>query len=290
MPFTKRKGEGTYTEDDMKLFRFRSSSTPASAASEPSGPANSRCYAIGDIHGCLDQLSKLLEQIARDNAARPPVERLYILTVGDLIDRGPDSKGVVDLLMARPLPSATFVFLTGNHEELFLQILDGDDSALPHWLEFGGFECAVSYGADPDRLVGRDGGDELRASVPAHHVAFLRSFGDGFRFGDYLFVHAGIRPGRAVDQQRVADMRWIRREFLESADDHGAMIVHGHTISEEPVERPNRIGIDTGAYASGRLTAIGLEGKERWFLHADGEPAHYGDGLAAALARRGGDG
>lgn len=256
-------------------------------APAPAGPAGSRCYAIGDIHGCLDQLSTLLERVIRDNEARPPVERVYIVTVGDLIDRGPDSKGVIDLLMARPMPSASFVFLMGNHEELFLQILDGDDSALPHWLEFGGFECALSYGADPDRLVGRDGGVELRACVPAHHAAFVRSFGDGFRFGDYLIVHAGIRPGRSIDQQRVADMRWIRREFLESKDDHGMVIVHGHTIFGEPSEQPNRIGIDTGAYASGRLTAIGLEGTERWFLSADGPPADYGSGLAAALARQG---
>lgn len=256
--------------------------------STPAGPANSRCYAIGDVHGCLDQLSLLLERIIHDNAARVPVDNIYVVTVGDLIDRGPDSRGVIDLLMARPMPSASFVFLTGNHEELFLQILDGDDSALPDWLEFGGFECAISYGADPDRLVGPDGGEELRAHVPAHHAAFIRSFGDGFRFGDYLIVHAGIRPGRPIDRQRVSDMRWIRREFLQSDSDHGAVIVHGHTICEEPDEQPNRIGIDTGAYDNGRLTAIGLEGTERWFLHADGPPARFGEGLAEALARRDG--
>lgn len=256
------------------------------AARPPAGPPDSRCYAIGDVHGCLDQLSLLLEKIIHDNESRPPVGKVYVVTVGDLIDRGPDSRGVIDLLMARPMPSASFVFLTGNHEELFLRILDGDDSALPHWLEFGGFECAMSYGVDPDRLVGRDGAEELRAHVPRHHAAFLRSFGDGFRFGDYLIVHAGVRPGRPIERQEVADMRWIRRDFLQSTADHGAMIVHGHTIFDEPDEQPNRIGIDTGAYANGRLTAIGLEGTERWFLSADGAPADYGEGLALALARR----
>jgi len=271
----------------MRLFSFRSVQSQPSTDRQPAGPPGSRCYAIGDVHGCLDQLTLLLGRIARDNAARPPVDKLYVVTVGDLIDRGPDSKGVIDLLMTRPLPSASFVFLMGNHEELFLRILDGDDSALPHWLEYGGFECALSYGADPDMLVGRDGGREVRAHVPRHHAAFLRSFGDGFRFGDYLIVHAGIRPGRAVEQQSVEDMRWIRRDFIESDADHGVVVVHGHTIFEDPDERPNRIGIDTGAYSTGRLTAIGLEGTERWFLTADGEPARHGEGLAAALARRG---
>ena len=255
-------------------FRWRKGSAPAF----PRGKANHRCYAIGDVHGCIDQLRALLDEIARDHEARPPVDKVFVVMVGDLIDRGPDSKGVIDLLQSRPLPFATFVFLAGNHEELFVRILAGEHDLLPRWLVFGGRECALSYGVDEACL--RDGEVEdqaaaLRAAVPDEHIAFLETFRDGFRFGDYLFVHAGIRPGVPLAEQDISDLRWIRGEFLDSPADHGVVVVHGHTIFDEPDDQGNRIGIDTGAYRTGRLTAIGIEEGDRWFLSVEGEPSYF---------------
>ncbi|WP_380879012.1 ser/threonine protein phosphatase [Sphingomonas sp. DBB INV C78] len=259
----------------MNFFSFRSRKAREQLSQKPpEGAVDSRCYAIGDVHGCFDQLVSLLGQIGQDNLRRGAVDKIYIVLLGDLIDRGPDSRKVLELLRSQPLPGVTFVFLLGNHEELFLRILEGEDELISGWLQFGGVECARSYGVDVDALLGAEDEQEmaamLRDRVPAEHIAFLKSFGDGFRFGDYLFVHAGIRPGVPIAEQDIADMRWIRREFLNSQADHGVVVVHGHTISQEPDDRGNRIGIDTGAYASGRLTAIGIEAEDRWFLTAEG--------------------
>lgn len=255
-------------------FRLRKGTQPAF----PRGKTGNRCYAIGDVHGCIDQLRDLLGEIERDHAARPPVEKLFVVMVGDLIDRGPDSKGVIDLLRSDPLPFASFIFLAGNHEELFVRILSGEDDLLPRWLLFGGRECALSYGVDEACLL--DGAVEdqaaaLRAAVPDEHVAFLETFRDGFRFGDYLFVHAGIRPGVPLAEQDISDLRWIREDFLDCPADHGVVVVHGHTIFEEPDDQGNRIGIDTGAYRTGRLTAIGIEEGDRWYLSVEGEPSYF---------------
>ncbi|OHT20855.1 metallophosphoesterase family protein [Edaphosphingomonas haloaromaticamans] len=266
----------------MKFLPFRSRKAPRQEdRPAPRGAADARCYAIGDVHGCLDQLAELLGLIARDNALRGPAAKAYLVMLGDLIDRGPDSRGVVDLVRSVPLTGMTVVSLLGNHEELFLRILDGESGLMPRWLQYGGLECALSYGVGREALLAAAGDDEamaalLRASVPEEHIAFLKSCGDGFRFGDYLFVHAGIRPGVAIDAQDVADLRWIREQFLDSDADHGVVVVHGHTISDEPDEQANRIGIDTGAYATGRLTAIAIEGEDRWYLSAEGEPSWFG--------------
>lgn len=249
------------------------------------GPPHLRAYAVGDVHGRLDLLRGLIREIERDNAARPPA-RTYLVFLGDLIDRGPDSKGVIDYLLGPGLDFARPIFLKGNHEEFLLRVLDGEEDAVLDWLTYGGFECAESYGVSrgstlnstPAAIVKR-----LREAVPAAHRAFLDRMADTFRFGDYLFVHAGIRPGLPVDEQSPKDLRWIREGFLESRADHGLVVVHGHTIVERPEEHPNRIALDTGAYRSGVLTAIGLDGPDRWFLQtrADGEP---GTARGAALA------
>ena len=234
------------------------------------GPPGCRAYAIGDVHGRLDLLVDLLARIEADNARRPPA-KTWLVFLGDLVDRGPDSRGVVELLSARPPGFARTVFIKGNHEEFFLGVLGGDDSIVQHWLAYGGTECAQSYGltggwmlnASPAAIMER-----LIEEVPPTHVRFLDQMADSFRFGDYLFVHAGIRPGVELEKQVSRDLRWIREGFLDDRRDHGVVVVHGHTIVERPEEHPNRIALDTGAYRSGTLTAIGLEGEERWFIEA----------------------
>lgn len=234
----------------------------------PRGKAGCRAYAVGDIHGRLDLLDLLLADIERDIAARPRA-KTYIVFLGDLIDRGPDSAGVVERLRTYRHGDAKIVHLSGNHEEVLLEILAGKLGVLPAWLKFGGVECARSYGIDPEALRQADERSAIelvREKVPRAHREFLRGFADTFRFGDYLFVHAGIRPGVGLDEQERKDLRWIREPFLGDTKEHGFVVVHGHTIGTEIDERPNRIGIDTGAYQSGVLTAVAIENDRRWFL------------------------
>jgi serine/threonine protein phosphatase 1 len=246
----------------LKLF-WKRSRQPA-----VSGPKGSRAYAIGDVHGRLDLLRALLERIEQDNARRGPA-KTFLVFLGDLVDRGPDSRGVIDLLLSRPPRFARPIYLAGNHEEAFLRVVGGDEAVVPAWLSYGGKECAQSYGINGGWLLNATPAavtSEVAHKVPQAHVDFLASFGDTFRFGDYLFVHAGIRPGLPIEQQVQQDLRWIREGFLDDRTNHGVIVVHGHTIVETVEEHPNRIAIDTGAYRSGTLTAIGIEGRERWFL------------------------
>ena len=243
----------------------------------PAGPEGGRAYAVGDIHGRLDLLEELLQRIETDSRARGPA-KTWLVFLGDLIDRGPDSRGVVERLAAHAPGFARNVFIMGNHEESFLTVLKGDESILPHWLIHGGSECAASYGVSPGWMLNATPGqviERLNEAVPASHLAFLEEMADSFRFGDYLFVHAGIRPGVDLRSQAAKDLRWIREGFLDDLTHHGLMVVHGHTIVERPEQHPNRIAIDTGAYRYGTLTALGLEGTDRWFVEAreaDAEP------------------
>jgi serine/threonine protein phosphatase 1 len=240
----------------------------AAAPTQPRGKPGARAYGVGDVHGCLSLLNELLLDI-EDDFKRRPVNAAFLIFVGDLVDRGPDSKGVVERLRTYSHPKIKPIFLSGNHEEYFLRTLAGQAGTLDTWLSYGGKECVASYGLSPERLMAMHEGEALqllRQTVPASHRRFLESFGDTFRFGDYLFVHAGIRPGLALDEQTRADLRWIREPFLEDNGDHGFVVVHGHTIVKDVEERPNRIGIDTGAYRSGRLTALVIEGAERRLL------------------------
>ncbi|MFL6751768.1 MAG: metallophosphoesterase family protein [Sphingomicrobium sp.] len=235
---------------------------------EPAGARGHRAYVIGDIHGRLDLLDELLGKI-HDDLARRPSRKTLLVFVGDLIDRGPSSAQVVERLRTYRHEGVRPVFLLGNHEEVLLRIVDGDTSLIASWLRFGGAQCLSSYGVDPEelkRLPESKRVEAVRRAVPAEHVAFLRSFVDTFRFGDYLFVHAGIRPGVDLHEQRQSDLRWIREPFLLDDTEHGFVVVHGHTISAEVEERPNRIGIDTGAFATGVLTALAIEGTGRWYL------------------------
>ena len=232
-------------------------------------PQGQRLYAVGDVHGRLDLLDQLLNLIERDNEARGPAQVTLIL-LGDLIDRGPDSKGVVARVRAG-VAWARVVALMGNHESIMLDALDGKRDVLGSWLRFGGRQTLASWGVEQTVL---DNGtlDEIlgaaRKAVAGDERAWIGRMRRTLRIGDYLFVHAGIRPDIPFDKQLDEDCLWIREEFLKSRKNHGAMIVHGHSISAAVEERANRIGLDTGAYASGRLTALGLEGRHRWFLES----------------------
>ncbi|NNM75620.1 serine/threonine protein phosphatase [Sphingomonas sp. ID1715] len=231
-------------------------------------PDGLRIYAIGDIHGRLDLLDALMFRIEADERARSAA-RTQIVFLGDLIDRGPQSAGVVQRALEIAESGRSARFLMGNHEEVFLKALGGSLEALRFFVKIGGRATILSYGfneAEYEALDYPELLDALIARVPPEHVAFLQGFEDRIAVGDYLFVHAGIRPRVPVEEQTGSDLRWIRSEFLDFRGTHGPIVVHGHTITEDVEERPNRIGIDTGAFASGRLTALGLEGGERWYL------------------------
>jgi serine/threonine protein phosphatase 1 len=258
----------------MSFFR-KLSRRPAAQRPVPRGAREARLYAVGDIHGCLDLLDSLLRLIEEDMASRAPM-KTYIVFLGDLIDRGPASAGVVERLLHFRPAGATPIFLAGNHEEIFTRVLDGESEILADWLKFGGAECLESYGVDPavlKRMEPAAAVEQVRAQVPRAHVDFIESFADTFRFGDYLFVHAGIRPGIELAEQDQFDLRWIREPFLSFDDQHGLVVVHGHTIVQEVEERANRIGLDTGAYRSGVLTALAIEDEARWYLSTAGSPA-----------------
>lgn len=236
-------------------------------------PAGKRVYAIGDIHGRRDCLELLLLRIDADDRARGPSETTIVF-LGDLVDRGPASRDVIEIAM-KVAAHRRCRFLMGNHEEILIHTWEGDRQAAGLFHRVGGRETMLSYGltaAQYDRLDIPELAACVGDMVPREHIAFLRGFEDSCVYGDYLFVHAGIRPGIPLDAQRPADLRWIRRDFLSDNRDHGMMIVHGHSITDQIETMPNRIGIDTGAFASGRLSAIGIEGEDRWFLSSQDLP------------------
>jgi serine/threonine protein phosphatase 1 len=237
-------------------------------------PAGIRVYAVGDIHGRLDLLDTLLAQIESDNAARPAAESILIF-LGDLVDRGPDSAGVVQRLIDLAARVDSIRFLLGNHEEVFLKALSGDQKALSFFIRIGGKSTILSYGVSEQQYRESDFPallELMREQVPATHIEFLRTFEDMIILGDYAFVHAGVRPGVELADQSAPALRWIREEFLDHNETLEKIIVHGHTIRDEVEERVCRIGIDTGAYASGKLTAMGFEGQERWILQTNARP------------------
>lgn len=244
---------------------FRQRSRPIT---RPRAPRGYRAYAVGDVHGRLDLLDQLIAMIEQD-AARNPARKSLLIFLGDLIDRGPDSRGVVERLRTFRHDRLHVHLLAGNHEEVLLRLLAGERGILDDWLKFGGAECLRSYGTDPSSLAGLKEGDALsliQKAIPENHKRFLASFADTLRFGDYLFVHAGIRPGLDLSLQSQFDLRWIRAPFLDCEDDHGMVVVHGHTISDSVDQRFNRIGIDTGAYRTGVLTALAVEEERLWFI------------------------
>lgn len=229
-------------------------------------PAGERVYAVGDIHGCADLLDQLLVDIAADDAARGPAQTTLIF-LGDLVDRGPASAAVIETLRRLSLDRPHTRFLLGNHEEVFLEALKGEPKALRMFCRIGGRETIMSYGVDPadyDRMDYDELHQAMRDRIPAEHEVFLNGFEDMIVIGDYVFVHAGIRPDTQLTMQRSSDLRWIRKPFLDHVGALEKVVVHGHTISPALDIQPYRIGVDTGAYDGGRLTALGLESSSRW--------------------------
>lgn len=235
----------------------------------PALPPGQRVYAIGDIHGRLDLLAELGDAIERDDAARPAAHTTVIM-LGDLVDRGPDSAGVLDF--ARKWAMLREVrFLSGNHEEMFLAAFT-EQNKFRGFLRFGGVQTLASYGLDATDMLDMDFAEvahRMKRAVPKEDRQFMRSFEITIRIGDYVFVHAGINPGAPLDQQHPHDCRWIREPFLGFKGDLRCMVVHGHTVTEQAELRDHRIGIDTGAYESGVLTALCLEGTARRLLQTE---------------------
>lgn len=233
-------------------------------------PEGQRVYAIGDIHGRDDLFAQMIDMIRADNAKRDPA-RVTLILLGDLVDRGPHSAGVVNRAMRLKDEFPDTRLLIGNHEECFLSALTGDVRRLRYFMRIGGDATIRSYWRD-DASLAEASFEEVAARlptlVPTEHVDFLGSGEDVIEIGDYAFVHAGVRPGVPIEKQELSDLRWIRDEFLDDLGDHGKMIVHGHSITSEPDEQANRIGIDVGAFRSGTLAAIGLERDRRWFILA----------------------
>ena len=231
-------------------------------------PEGAVLYAVGDIHGRSDLLDRLHGAILRDAAERR-ARRRVVVYLGDYIDRGFDSSGVIARLAGgdSPLGAAGFErhFLLGNHDQFLLDVLDGDGGALDHWLMNGGAAALASYRVAADDPAGLR--DRIARALPPAHLAFFRALKLHHREDGILFVHAGVRPGVPLADQSRADMLWIREEFLDSESDFGGLVVHGHSTVPMPVVRPNRVDVDTGAWRSGRLTAAVFEGDELAFLH-----------------------
>jgi serine/threonine protein phosphatase 1 len=268
-------------DSDMisKLFKSRSSAK----TNQPRIPDGRRVYAVGDIHGCADLLDELIGLIEADEHARGPAETTIVF-LGDIVDRGPASAAVIDRLRHLAAARADVRFLLGNHEEIFLGALDGEPKALRLFCRIGGRETILSYGMDAteyERLDYEELVHRIDALVPDEHREFLRRFEDMIVIGDYAFVHAGVRPDTPLNLQRTSDLRWIRDPFLDHRSTLEKTIVHGHTMTDEVERRGHRIGIDTGAYASGRLTALGLEGSETWSLQTATDPAGRADQVGA---------
>lgn len=241
----------------------------AAVAHFPSVPEGERYYVIGDIHGRRDLFETLIEGVEADDARRGDAAKTIVVLLGDLIDRGADSAGVIRA--AREWGTRREVrYLAGNHEEMFLQSFD-DTEMLRHFLKHGGRETVLSYDIDLgtyNALTLKELQDAIHRIVPMEDREFLRGFEEMIVAGDYLFVHAGIDPSRPVEEQRRSDLLWIRERFLRHAQPFDHVVVHGHTIFDEVEDRGHRIGIDTGAFRSGRLTALMLEGHERAYIQA----------------------
>lgn len=242
---------------------------PDHAAAPPRAPDGSRLYVIGDIHGRADLLGDLLGQIGAD-AQGAEQRRKVLVYLGDYVDRGEESFEVIEMLIAGPPPGFEAVHLKGNHEEFMIGFHE-DGSHAASWTLNGGAATLWSYGVGAPGLFGGGGNMEtlrgnFREALPQRHLDFLIGLATFHVEGDYLFAHAGIRPGVPIEEQQECDLLWIRKEFLSHGGAFPKMVVHGHSIRETPDIRANRIGIDTGAYRTDHLTCLVLEGESRRFL------------------------
>jgi serine/threonine protein phosphatase 1 len=234
---------------------------------------NRLVYAVGDVHGCIELLGPLVEAIRDDICASAPAEPPQIVFLGDYIDRGPYSRPVLDALIRLvAVRDCRVCCLRGNHEEMLLTFLE-DPSVGPSWLQFGGGETLISYGVRPPSIAGDVDWaavrDELVSALPPSHLEFLNGLPLSLEVGDYLFVHAGVRPGVPLARQSKDDLLWIRRDFLTSRRRLEKIIVHGHTPEPEVQRDQRRIGLDTGAYLTGRLSAIRLYRDEQRVMQID---------------------
>jgi serine/threonine protein phosphatase 1 len=230
-------------------------------------PGPRRIYAIGDIHGRRDLLDRMIEEIRNDVTAYP-AEHALTITLGDYVDRGPDSRGVVERLADNPFPTE-FVALKGNHEDMLARFLR-DPSVGGEWSRNGGLQTLHSYGLDVGPMMRGRRYEQTAAAfekaLPRTHVAFFASLRLCLSCGRYFFCHAGVRPGIPFARQREQDLLWIRDEFLRDRTDFGKIVVHGHTPSPAPEIHPNRINVDTGAFITGRLTCAVLGAEHPRFL------------------------
>jgi len=226
----------------------------------PSLPPGVRIYAIGDIHGHLDLLNELLARIADDRSSRPAIRPVSVF-LGDYIDRGPSSRETIDRLIEHAEANES-VFLKGNHEQIAISCLR-DRGLFERWMRLGGLETLMSYGITPgassdDRQIVR-----LQAAfheaLPQSHFRFFRDLQSSFAMGDYFFAHAGVKPDIPLSRQKESDLLWIRQEFLSSRGDFGKIVIHGHTPVRDIEVAPNRINVDTGAFATGRLTCLVID-------------------------------
>lgn len=238
-------------------------------------PPGERIYAIGDIHGRLDLFYELLVKINADLATRPAM-RTRCIVLGDVIDRGPRSRDLLELLSGIDDPN--LLVLKGNHEAALIDVRHGDHDAALMWAAFGGLATLASFGVDVDSIDPDDSAAIIaivRRVITDDVAMWLERLPVSFTAGNYFFVHAGIRPGVPIARQSEDDLLWIRGEFLTSRVGHGLMIVHGHSINQAGIDfAPNRIGIDTGAFRTGRLSAIGLEAEDVWTLDTGaGDPS-----------------
>jgi len=226
-----------------------------------------RTIAIGDIHGCADLLPNVFAAIDHHIARTAPTRALHVY-LGDYIDRGPASRQTIDLLIERSRRHES-IFLKGNHEAFLFEVLQ-DASRLEAWKQYGGFQTLMSYGLTPSLRPDREEQDALvqalRHAMPDHHRRFLGNLRSSFHCGDFFFAHAGVRPGVPLRHQREEDLLWIRDEFLQSEEDFGKFVVHGHTPVPKPEIRPNRINIDTGAFATGILTLLTIQGEQMFAI------------------------
>jgi serine/threonine protein phosphatase 1 len=226
----------------------------------PSLPAGMRIYAVGDIHGRLDLLNELLTRIDDDISSRPAIRPVFIF-LGDYIDRGPSSRETIDRLVEHA-ETRESVFLKGNHEQIAINCLR-DRALFDHWMRLGGVETLLSYGVSTKGFSDEGQVVRLQAAfhdaLPQTHFRFLRDLQNSFACGDFFFAHAGVKPKVELSHQKESDLLWIRQEFLSSKEDFGKIVVHGHTPTRGIEIGPNRINIDTGAFATGRLTSLVID-------------------------------